>query len=209
MQALKEATDADGRRRLRSRNSRRSRRSRRLKGGGAAAAALAGSAEEQETETWTSLGLSGANELSRLPASTFSGVMLIWAFFVVCAIVRSVYDQHVEEGNLSLGSAVDNKLLSLRRSVTQAELDVNQSIERFQQAAKPGSASAGALREHETAIALAQKELEESQLALETTVKQGYAPKTVKLRSEQPDRVAQSVCLSSELEGATKQQPDR
>jgi len=151
MQALKDSTDADGRRRLRT----RSRRSRRLKGGGAAAAA-AGSDEEQSTATWTSLGVSGGGDLERLPASTFSGVLLVWAFFVTWAILRSVWDQHKEEG---LGNA---SLAHVRQSMSLAEASAKHAMAHFHHASESGS------EEHRRKV---KKSVEVAQQTLEQTRK--------------------------------------
>jgi len=151
MQALKDSTDADGRRRLRT----RSRRSRRLKGGGAAGAA-AGSDEEQSTATWTSLGLSGGGDLERLPASTFSGVMIIWAIFVTWAILRSVWDQHKEEG---LGNA---SLAHLGQSMSLAEASAKHAMAHFHHCSELGS------EEHRRKV---KKSLEVAQQTLEQTRK--------------------------------------
>lgn len=88
--SLMESTDDS--RRSRS----RSRRSRRLKGGASAGAGLGISGNVQES--WTKLGIGDDSELERLPASSFGGVLIIWAIFVTCGCLRSVYQQHEEEG---------------------------------------------------------------------------------------------------------------
>jgi len=154
MQTLKDSTGADGRRRLRTR-SRRSRR-RRLAEGDEAAAAAAGSDEEQSTATWTSLGLSGGGKLERLPASTFSGVMIVWAFFVTWAILRSAWDQHQEEG---LGNV---SLAHLRQSMLLAEGSAKHAMEHFHHASKSGS------EDHRRKV---KKSVEVAQQALEQTRK--------------------------------------
>jgi len=93
--SLMQSTDDSRRSRSRS----RSRRSRRLKGGSAAAAAGVSTSSSAQ-ESWTQLGVGEDTELERLPASTFSGVLIIWAIFVTCGCLRSVWEQHEEEGLL-------------------------------------------------------------------------------------------------------------
>jgi len=114
MQNTDENTDHSRRSRSRRRR-RRSRSRRRLKGGGGAGAAAAGSGDSVE-ESWTALNIGDDGELVRLPASTFTGVLLIWAFFVTLACVRSVYDQHEEEG---LGDEALKKLKEKGRASTR------------------------------------------------------------------------------------------
>lgn len=153
MQALKDATDEDS-----SRRSRRTRRSRRrLKAAGAAAAA---GSEDLGAETWTSLGLSGGGELERLPASTFFGVLCIWAFFVAIGMARSVWDQHKEDG---LGNS---SLAHLKRSVSLAEGMLMHAIERSDHAKTAGSASPSEVWRYKKSVAAAQKILDLAQRAL-------------------------------------------
>ena len=81
----------------RSRN--RSRRSRRLmgaEGAGAGASGVGGGTSVQES--WFQIGIGDDTELERLPASTFSGVLIIWALFVTWGLLRSVWEQHEEDG---------------------------------------------------------------------------------------------------------------
>ena len=49
-------------------------------------------------EAWTSIGIGSSNELERLPAATFTGVLIVWAIAVLLAVLRSMWDQHKEKG---------------------------------------------------------------------------------------------------------------
>jgi len=81
----------------RSRN--RSRRSRRLVGAGGAGAGASGvGGGTSVQESWFQIGIGDDTELERLPASTFSGVLIIWALFVTWGLLRSVWEQHEEDG---------------------------------------------------------------------------------------------------------------
>jgi len=90
------------RRRLKQSKSRRrrGRRGRRLRGssGGSSAAGGSMGGDEDEEVTWLDAGSGQVSELSRLPASAFGGVVLIWGIFCILAVLRSLYDQDQEEG---------------------------------------------------------------------------------------------------------------
>jgi len=189
MQTLKDSTDADGRRRLRT----RSRRSRRLKGG-AAGAAAEGSSGGQSTATWTSLGLSSGGDLERLPASTFSGVMIVWAVFVTWAILRSVWDQHKEEG---LGNA---SLAHVRQSMSLAEAAAKLTMQHFHHASiKSGSEEH---RKAQKSSEAAQKWLEQTRTAFKKKAQEeGHHVQEETRSSHEPVLVAPGDVAISKTSG--------
>ena len=156
----------EDRRRLRSRS--RSRTARRLKGASGAKAAVAAEADGV-AETWTSIGLGGNDELERLPAGTFFGVLLLWACAVACAVVRSMWDQHKKE------AVFDGAIHRIKRSVTIAEKSFANALEHLHSADELPAASVDK-RALVKSVNLAQRLLERSRRAHTRALAKEVAP---------------------------------
>ena len=157
----------EDRRRLRSRS--RSRTARRLRAASGSQGTGSAGAAEEVAETWTSIGLGGNDELERLPAGTFFGVLLLWACAVACAVVRSMWDQHKKE------AVFDGAIHRIKRSVTIAEKSFANALEHLHSADELPAASVDK-RALVKSVNLAQRLLERSRRAHTRALAKEVAP---------------------------------
>ena len=79
-------------------------------------------------EAWTSIGIGSSNELERLPAAMFSSVLIVWAIAVLLAVLRSMWDQHKEEG-------LDDKTIHhIAHSITMAKKSFASALDQLHHA---------------------------------------------------------------------------